>query len=101
MCFRQSLLENSEKYGVTKAAIEYKINRQYIYRWRRRYNGMLKLLRNQFRRVYCRPNQHTKQYNRSSANINRAIAPSAEAVLERANKIESAVLAFVDGEIPK
>ena len=32
MMFRQSLLKYSQKYGVTKAAIKYKTNRQYIYR---------------------------------------------------------------------
>ncbi len=32
MKFRQSLLKYSQKYGVTKAAIKYKTNRQYIYR---------------------------------------------------------------------
>ena len=37
MQFRQSLLKYAEKYGVTKAAIKYNVNRQYIYRWKRRY----------------------------------------------------------------
>lgn len=37
MRFRQAVIEYSLKYGVTKAAIRYKTNRQYIYRWK---NGM-------------------------------------------------------------
>ena len=32
MRFRQAVIEYSLKYGVTKAAIRYKTNRQYIYR---------------------------------------------------------------------
>lgn len=39
MRFRQSLLSYAEKHGVTKAAIKYNVNRQYIYRWKRRDNG--------------------------------------------------------------
>lgn len=37
MRFRQAVIEYSLKHGVTKAAIRYRLNRQYIYRWRRRY----------------------------------------------------------------
>ena len=39
MRFRLSLIKYADKYGVTKAAIKFKTNRQYIYRWKRRYNG--------------------------------------------------------------
>ncbi len=41
MKFRQALIEYSLKYGVTKAAIRYKTNRQYVYRWRKRYDGTI------------------------------------------------------------
>ena len=41
MKFRQALIKYSYKYGVTKAAIRYKVNRQYVYRWRKRYDGTL------------------------------------------------------------
>ena len=60
MLFRQSLLKYSEKFGVTKAAIKYKTNRQYVYRWRRRYDGTLESLRDQSRRPHHHPNQHTE-----------------------------------------
>ena len=36
MKFRQAIIEYSFKNGVTKAAIRYKVNRQYVYRWRKR-----------------------------------------------------------------
>ena len=38
MRFRLSLIKYAEKYGVTKAAIHYKVNRQFIYRWKNRYD---------------------------------------------------------------
>ena len=60
MQFRQSLLKYSEKNGVTKAAIKYKTNRQYIYRWRRRYDGTLESLRDMSRKPHHHPNQHTE-----------------------------------------
>ena len=39
MKFRLSLIKFAEKYGVSKAAVKYKTNRQYIYRGKRRYDG--------------------------------------------------------------
>ena len=61
MMYRQSLIKYSYKYGVTKAAIKYKTNRQYIYRWRRRYDGTLESLRDQSRRPHHHPNEHTER----------------------------------------
>ena len=58
MQFRQSLLKYAEKYGVTKAAIKYNVNRQYIYRWKRRYNGDIQSLANKSHRPHHHPNQH-------------------------------------------
>ena len=46
MKFRQSLLSYAEKHGITQAAIKYNVNRQYIYRWKRRYNGDIQSLAN-------------------------------------------------------
>lgn len=59
--FRQSLIEYSFKYGVTKAAIKYKTNRQYIYRWRKRYDGTLQSLADRSHRPHSHPNQHTPE----------------------------------------
>jgi len=61
MRFRQALIEYSFKNGVTKAAIRYKTNRQYIYRWRRRYDGTLQSLADKSHRPHHHPNQHTEQ----------------------------------------
>lgn len=55
--FRQSLLKYADKNGATKAAIRYNVSRQYIYRWRKRYDGTLQSLVDKSHR----PNhQHTE-----------------------------------------
>ena len=43
MRFRLSVIRHAEKYDVTKAAVKYKTNRQYIYRWKRRYDGSISI----------------------------------------------------------
>ena len=57
--YRQALIKYSEKYGVTKAAIRYKTNRQYIYRWKKRYDGTLASLEDRSHRPHHHPNEHT------------------------------------------
>ena len=59
MKFRQALIEYSLKYGVTKAAIRYKTNRQYIYRWRKQYDGTLQSLADKSHKPHHHPNEHT------------------------------------------
>lgn len=61
MRFRLSLIRYAERFGVTKAAIKYKVNRQYIYRWKNRYDGSLDSLRDRSRRPHHHPKQHTDQ----------------------------------------
>lgn len=61
MRYRLSLIKYAEKYGVSKAAIKYKTNRQYIYRWKRRYDGTIESLRERSRRPHRHPNQHTPE----------------------------------------
>ena len=50
MRYRLSLIRFAEKHGVSNAAIKYKTNRQYIYRWKRRYDGTIESLRDRSRR---------------------------------------------------
>ena len=59
MKFRQSLIKYAEKHGVTKTAIKYRTNRQYIYRWQRRYDGTLQSLADHSHRPHSHPKQHT------------------------------------------
>lgn len=61
MRFRLSLIRYAEKHGVTKAARKYKTNRQYIYRWKNRYDGTWDSLRNRSRRPHHHPNQHSDE----------------------------------------
>lgn len=61
MKYRLSLIKYSQKYGVTKAAIKYKTNRQYIYRWLKRYDGTQESLADMSRRPHSHPNQHTSK----------------------------------------
>lgn len=55
MKYHLSLVHYAEKYGVTKAAVKYKTNRQYIYRWKRRYDGSLESLCDHFLRPHHHP----------------------------------------------
>ena len=59
MRYRLSLIRYAEKHGVSNAAIKYKTNRQYVYRWKRRFDGSIESLRDKSRRPHHHPNQHT------------------------------------------
>ncbi len=56
MKYHLSLIKYAERFSVTKTAIKYKTNRQYIYRWKRRYDGSLESLRACSRRPHHPPN---------------------------------------------
>ena len=56
--YRQSLINYARKNGVSKAAVRYHTNRQYIYRWMKRYDGTLQSLEDRSRRPHSHPNQH-------------------------------------------
>ena len=61
LMFKQSVVEYSLKYGVTRASIQYEQHRKTIYRWRERYDGTINSLRNKSRRPKSHPNQHTEK----------------------------------------
>ncbi len=61
MLFRQALINYANKKGVTKAAIRHKTNRQYVYRWLKRYDGTLESLADRSHRPHSHPNQHTPE----------------------------------------
>lgn len=61
MKYRQALIHYANKYGVTKAAIRYKTNRQYVYRWLKRYDGTLQSLADKSHRPHHHPNAHTDE----------------------------------------
>ena len=59
--YKQSVINFSYKYGVTKAAIKFGENRRTIYRWRERYDGTLESLKDKSRRPNHHPNEHTRE----------------------------------------
>lgn len=61
MRFRHAVIKYSISHGVIEAAIRYKCSRQYIYRWRKRYDGTIYSLREKSRKPHSHKNQHTKE----------------------------------------
>lgn len=59
MRYRESLIKYASKYGVSKASRVYNVNRQYIYRWIKRYDGSTRSLSNKSTRPKSHSNQHT------------------------------------------
>ena len=59
--YKQSVVKYSLKYGVTKAAIKFKMHRKTIYRWREKYDGTAQSLKNKSRRPHSHPMQHTEE----------------------------------------
>ncbi len=71
MRYRLSLIKYAEKYGVSKATVKYKTNRQYIYRWKNRYDGSWDSLRDHSRRLHSHPNEHTPEEIKFIRNMQR------------------------------
>ena len=69
--YRLSILFYAEKNGVTKAAIKYRTNRQFIYRLRQRYDGTPASLKPKSRRPHSHPNQHTEEEIKLINNMHR------------------------------
>lgn len=61
MRYRLSLIRFAQKFGVSKAAVRYRTNRQYIYRWLKRYDGSWDSLRCRSRRPHSHPAQHSSE----------------------------------------
>ena len=71
MKFRESILRYADKNGVTQAAIKYNVNRQYVYRWKNRYDGTLESLADRSHRPKAHPNQHTEEEIKLIKNMRR------------------------------
>ena len=67
--FKQAVIEYSLAHGVTKAAIRYRKTRQWIYYWRRRYNGDIRSLLPMSRRPHSHPRAHTEEEIRLIQNM--------------------------------
>ena len=71
MRFRQAVILYANKHGFTAAAIRYRLNRQYIYRWRKRYDGTLQSLADRSHRPHHHSNQHTPEEIKLILNMRR------------------------------
>ena len=60
MRYRLSLINYAKKNGVTKTAIKYNTNRQYVYRWIKRYDGDIRSLSNLSTKPHSHPKAHTE-----------------------------------------
>lgn len=61
MKWRQSMVKLAKKEGVTKTARKFRVNRQYVYRWLKRYNGDVRSLANITTKPHHHPNEHTQE----------------------------------------
>ena len=61
MRYKQSVIKFSFKYGVSKTAVRFDINRRTIYRWIREYDGTIESLRDKSKRPKHHPNEHTRE----------------------------------------
>ena len=71
MRFRLSVVLWAQKHGVTSAAVRYKKNRQFVYRWLNRYDGDIRSLADRSRRPHHHPNQHTDEERKLIADMRR------------------------------
>ena len=67
--FKQAVVEYSLAHGVTKAAIRYRKTRQWIYYWRKRYNGNIISLLPLSRKPHSHPMAHTEEEIRLIQNM--------------------------------
>ena len=61
MKWRQSMVKLAKKEGVTKAARKFRVNRQYVYRWLKRYDGTVRSLANISTKPKHHPREHTEE----------------------------------------
>ena len=59
--FKQAIMRYTQRSGVTKAACRYKVTRQWIYYWLRKYDRTLESLHEKSRKPHSHPNQHTEE----------------------------------------
>ena len=55
---RQAIIEYSLKKGLTAAERRYNVSRQFVYRWKKRYDGTLESLKDCSHRPHSYPKQH-------------------------------------------
>lgn len=71
MRYHLSLIHYTNSFGVTKAAVKYKTNRQYIYLWMRRFDDSIESLCDRSRRPHHYLKQHTPDEIKSITHMRR------------------------------
>lgn len=61
MKWLQSIVKLAKKEGVTKTARKFRVNRQYVYRWLKRYDGTVRSLANKSTKPKHHPKEHTEE----------------------------------------
>ena len=61
MKWRESMVKYAIRNGVSDAARKYRVNRQYVYRWKNRYTGDIRSLANHSTSPHSHPNQHIQE----------------------------------------
>lgn len=59
--YRQHVIQYARRYGVTQAGIRYRVSRQAIYKWIKRYDGDWKSLIDRSHRPHHHPKEHTEE----------------------------------------
>ena len=59
--FRQRVIKYAEKNGVTKASDRYRVSRNSVYRWIKRYDGSWQSLKERSHRPHHHPAEHTQE----------------------------------------
>ena len=67
--YKQTVVEYSYRHGVTKAAIKFKMYRKTIYRWREKYDGTAKSLKDKSRRPHSHPEEQRNRIGSIVAKI--------------------------------
>ena len=71
VAFRLAVVRYAERHGPSQAAIQYRVSRMTVYRWRKRYDGTKESLVPRSRRPHHHPNQHTKAEDALIRNMRR------------------------------
>lgn len=71
VAFRLAVVRYAERHGPSQAAIQYRVSRMAVYRWRKRYDGTKESLVPRSRRPHHHPNQHTKAEDALIRNMRR------------------------------
>ena len=68
--YRESVVKYAQKYGITKAAVKYRLTRDFVYRWKNRYDGALKSLEYRSKAPKRQHSEHTLEEIKQIEHLN-------------------------------